>query len=95
MTYQFEYEEATRLGKFHDDNANEIEELAPTMPESVDGGEGAEFILNTVARIGELLAIDMLLQRSAGDRLETAIDINSGADESSTQYFNDIAKMVP
>lgn len=40
------------LAKTHDDISADINALAPSMPESLDGGDGGPFVTEMLARLG-------------------------------------------
>lgn len=94
MDIRFQYDCAVAAAKGLNVAAEDLDSLALTMLDAVDAGEGGEFILNTVAALAEYSGLISAVERAAGGRLLTTVDLIRGVDESTDEYFRKLGEAI-
>jgi hypothetical protein len=94
MSFQYQFDQCQQIAKAHDRIADDIDALAQTLPTSLDGGEGSEFILNGLAAIATAMGQLSAVQRSAATRLRTAVDIHKGIEDNVDDDFRALEEKV-
>lgn len=93
--FKLEYDTALRMATKHEGIADDIDGHAKTIATSLDGGEGAEFILNALAALGVAAGQVSQVNNSAGTRLRTTVDVNKGVDDAADDDFRSLEKEIP
>ena len=96
MTGEFEvnYRASQEMTREHRAIADDIDALAATMPEGLDGGEGTEFILNGMAALATGAGQLSQVNRAAALRLSTMVDRVQGVDDDAEGDFRTLEKAV-
>ena len=92
--FQASYDASQRMARVHTDIAADVDDLAGTMPTSLDGGEGTEFILNALAAIADATGQVSQVNQSAAGRLRDMVDLVRGVDASAEGDFRELEKQV-
>ena len=64
------------------------------MPESVDGGDGTDYIVESIIKIAQDAGYVALASKLGGEKMAGAIDKIKGVDESGAQTFREMDKKV-
>lgn len=93
--FQYQFDRCQQLAKDHDSIAKDIDAHAETLVTSLDGGEGAEFILNGLAALGTAMGQLSAVQSSAAVRLRNAVDVHKGIEDQVDDDFRALERQVP
>jgi hypothetical protein len=94
MSFQFEYDQTTYAAKVLNDAGDGLDAMAATMFDSVDAGEGSEFIMSTVAAVCEQAGMVAIVDHAAASHLGTAVDVVRGVDHSADDYFRKLSEAI-
>ncbi|RJF41213.1 hypothetical protein D4740_09895 [Actinomyces sp. 2119] len=83
---------AARITSTFSDAQDTLEEQAPTMPESVDGGDGADFVMSMLAKLGEDAGTLAQAAELGATHMKDAVDLITGYDEDVAQTFRSMAE---
>jgi len=93
-TLKMSYGDAEVIKKNFYSAQSDFEENKDTMPESVDGGDGTDYIVESIIKIAKDAGYVALASKLGGDKMAGAIDKIKGVDESVAQTFRDMDKKV-
>ena len=93
--FELQYDAALTMARKHDDITEDISGHADSLVTSLDGGEGAEFILNALAALGVAAGELAQVNSSAAAGLRTTVDRTRGIDATAEQDFRDLEEDVP
>ena len=68
--FQYQFDRCQQLAKDHDSIAKDIDAHAETLVTSLDGGEGAEFILNGLAALGTAMGQLSAVHKGIEDQVD-------------------------
>ncbi|WP_127842441.1 hypothetical protein [Actinomyces wuliandei] len=90
--FRFEYDTATEIAARLRTAQDDLESEAPTMPESVDGGYGADFIMSMIAQLGEDAGSLAQAAELGATNMGKAVDLVSGYDDEVAQTLQSMAE---
>ena len=93
--FQVEVEAADAMADLHDSAAEQITDLAPSQPESIDGGVGGPHLLQILAAIGVDAGKVAQIDTSVAERVRTAVDAVSGYDAAAAGAFRTLGEGMP
>ena len=93
--FQLEYDAAIDMAKKHETNADDIEANAKTLVTSLDGGEGAPFILSALAAVAKASGQVGTVNESAAKLLRKVVDVNKGIDDEVEGDFRSLEEEIP
>lgn len=93
--FQLQYDTAIGMAKKHEGNADDIEENAKTLVTSLDGGEGAPFILSALAALAKASGELATVNDSSGTLLRRVVDVNKGIDDEVEGDFRSLEEEIP
>lgn len=88
--FQVAYDDAKSASAYLRTGQNDLEEDEPTMPSSVDGGDGEEYILSMIAQLAEEAGTIAMAADLGAANMDKAVDLVSGVDESVAQEFKNM-----
>lgn len=94
MSFEIVQEHAIALAKRLDISVDLINDLAVTMPDSLDAGEGTEFIMSSVAAVSDHAGLIAAVLGATADRVRVMIDVTRGVDASTEDYFRKLSEAI-
>ena len=73
---------------------DDLERKEKDFPESVDGGDGTEFIVEMIAKIAEDAGDIAICSELGGDKMANAMDKIKGVDEGVAQTFREMERKI-
>ncbi|WP_256700876.1 hypothetical protein, partial [Actinomyces naeslundii] len=73
---------------------DDLESDEKGFPESVDGGDGTEYIVDMITKIAEDAGDIAICSGLGGDKMANAVDKINGVDESVAQTFRQMEKEI-
>ncbi|WP_127841273.1 hypothetical protein [Actinomyces wuliandei] len=90
--FKTDYDAAATITSRFCSAQDSLEEQAPAMPESVDGGDGADFVMSMLAKLGEDAGTLAQAAELGATHMRDAVDLISGYDEEVAQTFRSMAE---
>lgn len=85
--FQVAYDDARNASAYLRTGQNDLEEDEPTMPSSVNGGDGEEYILSMITQLAEEAGTIAMAAELGASNMDKAVDLVSGVDEGVAQEF--------
>ena len=93
-TLKMSYDDAEVVKKNFYSAQSAFEKNKDTIPESVDGGDGTDYIVESIIKIVQDAGYVALASKLGGEKMAGAIDKIKGVDESVAQTFREMDKKV-
>ncbi|WP_139650999.1 hypothetical protein [Tessaracoccus massiliensis] len=93
--YQVEHSAARDIAKLHVESHDKLEGLSKTIPTDIDGGVGADLMLNILSAIATDAGSIAAIQADAANRMDTTVDLYDGIEEDAEEAFGQLAKEIP
>ncbi|MBE6474780.1 MAG: hypothetical protein E7Z94_02010 [Actinomyces ruminicola] len=93
--FRFDYNMAIAIaGKFATAQ-DDLEANEPTMPYSVDAGDGSTYITSMISQLAQDAGTLALAAELGNTNMKSAIDLVTGADDDVAQTFRDMEEDMP
>ena len=93
--FQLQYDTAIDMAKKHETNADDIEGHSSSLVTSLDGGEGAPFILAALSNLATASGQVATVNDAAGALLRKVVDVNKGVDDEVEGDFRSLEEEIP